>query len=381
MYLYLFLLNSTKIVKTLNQSILAHIVYGFLKYVAIPVLLLIMIIVIFSLIFNRFIHDRYSGNKIVLDSKINIYLTDLIFTNYTETETFSLINDFKNQTLKKNKQGKYLILNKLIHIKETIKDVNPNLILVIYKEFGLDKYSKKLLEKERWFYKSLAFYHYQSLEYRAKKEQILPYLGSRNKYLKSNALIAIISLSEGRFNFLNDYQDPISRTDEIKILDLIYHRKATIPENIKIWLDSKNYSIVALAVKLIIYYREGLTNEQIEKLLKIPDKSVRKVTILAVRDLYLFGANLSLMNHFNHETDFRNKISVLKTLGVIGNIDTIDFAIDLLNQENNFDLKFEIISCIQNIDGTFFNDFQFETQHENDVLKRIILHNINPYLK
>jgi hypothetical protein len=50
MYLYLFLLNSTKIVKTLNQSVLAQIVYGFLKYVAIPVLLLIMIIVIFSLI-------------------------------------------------------------------------------------------------------------------------------------------------------------------------------------------------------------------------------------------------------------------------------------------------------------------------------------------
>jgi hypothetical protein len=97
-------------------------------------------------------------------------------------------------------------------------------MLLIYKYFGFHKYSDRLIRSSSWEKKLLGIYHYQILEYKIKTGHIRPNIYVKNKFLKSNALIAVISLSDEKFEFLNKYEKKISTADELKILDIIYQK-------------------------------------------------------------------------------------------------------------------------------------------------------------
>lgn len=358
----------------------SHFFYMFLKYVAIPFLIIVALYFIISLILSRFFLDKLTDQKADLEESINNFLTDLIFSNYPFEETKAKIEAFKKTEVFQHKWCKYLVLNKLIHIKQNIKEVNQNLILTIYKQFGLNIYSQKLINRRKWYYKSLGFYHYQSLDYKIKKSHIKPYLNSKNRYLKSNALIALIALSDEKFDILKNYDKKLSSADELKILDLIYQKKSSIPETINDWLDSDNASVVILAIKLIIRYRESIHLPKITYLLLHPNISVRKEVIFAVRELFIVDANYILRNHYNKEPDYRNKITTLKTLGVIGDEESKNFVSKLLEIEKDIEIKFQMIHCINKIDSHYFENFQTENEQENIILQKIVLHVNNPYL-
>lgn len=363
-----------------DHTFTAHFFYIFLKYVAIPFLIFIITYFVSILVVKRYYFDKLKSKKKSVETEINDFLTSLIFSNYSYHEIKLKIEEFKKTEVFQNKWCKYLILDKLIHIKRNIKAVNQNLILIIYKQFGLHKYSQKLINRKKWYYKSLGFYHYQSLDYKIKKAHIKPYLDSKNKYLKSNALIALIALSDEKFDILKNYTEKIPSADEMKILDLIYQKKSVIPKTINSWLDSNNSSVIILAIKLMVRYRENISAAKIKFLLLHQDIIVRKEVILAIRELVFFDANKILTEHYLKESDIRNKISILKTLTIIGDYSIRDFAISLLVVEKNIDIKFEIINCIIKIDRSYFDDFKTDDDTENELIRKIVLHVNSPYL-
>ncbi|WP_325202182.1 HEAT repeat domain-containing protein [Flavobacterium sp.] len=307
-------------------------------------------------------------------------MTEIIFSTYNSKELKKKIADFKTIIPYKEKWCRYLILNKLIHFKQNIHGLDQNRILSIYKYFGLQSYSRKLFNDRRWYFKSLGIYHFQVLDYKIKKGQLTTLLEAKNKYLRSNALIATIALSDEKFGVLDNYTEKISRADELKILDIIYQKKSKLPKNIVKWISHSNNSIVILALKLMIRYKKELDIPQIKHLLVNEDVLVRKETLLAIRELKIAEANQILINHYPTETNKRNKISCLKTLGIIGNQKTIEFASGILTQENDLEIKFEIVSCINKIDPTYFKNFTTGDKTEDGIVGKIVLHATNPYL-
>ncbi len=373
-------LNFTEIIAQINSYLTAANFYFFLKVFVIPFLLICLFIIIFSLLVGRYYYDKIDDEKKDFEDKINDFLTGLIFSGQSAQEIKNEIEEFKKGAIYDYKWCQHVILDKLIHIKENVKDINNNLILIIYRQFDLHLYSKKLISRRKWYYKSLGFYHYRALDYKIKKGSIKPFLNSKNRYLKSNALVSIISLSDEKFDILNHYSEKISAADEIKILDLIYEKKSTIPLTIFNWLHNNNSSVVVLAIKLVVRYRETLTLNQIQFLLKNEDPRVRKSTIQAIRELYIIQANDVLILHFGDEQNHQNKISILKTLSIIGNKKTVAFASKLLKSETRLDIKFELVSCINKIDFDFLKDFKTNDFEEKDLVNRMILHVKDPYL-
>lgn len=370
----------TYLIDWINTTFTASFFYATLKFIIIPFLIVVVIYFAILIVFNRYKSDKNDSLKTEIGAKLDIFLTELLFSNYTNEEITQRVNQFKNTDIYKSKWSNYVILNKLIHITQNVKDIDKNLILSIYRQFGLNKHSKKLIKRPQWYFKSLGFFHYQSLDYKIKKGVIKPYLNSKNKYLKSNALIALIALSDEKFEILNDYSEKISSADELKILDLIYQKKVAIPETIDNWLLNKNSSVIILAIKLIIRYRENITLDRLGYLLTFPDKHVRKETIKAIRELVIFEANDTLMNHYDKELDPRNKISILKTFEVIGNEKTKEFIMQLLLEEKNNEIKFHLIKCINKIDKYFFDNLKLNDSYEQKVIHQIISHVNNPYL-
>lgn len=366
---------------TFNYSFLKfEFSFDLLKYIVIPFLLLVIISLVVLLIVNRYGFEKKIILKNEVEVKTNDFLTEIIFSDYDSKYIKEQIKLFIKEVPFGKKWCKGIILNKIITLKRNINGVNPHQMLLIYKYFGFHDYSDQLIKSRSWENKLLGIYHYQILEYKIKTGHIRPNIYVKNKFLKSNALIAVISLSDQKFDFLSNYEKQISFADELKILDIIHQKKSALPKKINEWLYNKNSSVVILAIKLMIRYRETLTIDQISHLLNSTSSKVRGETFLVIRNLYITDANDLLINHYPNETDKRNKISILKTMAAIGDTDTKNFALGILLKEADLEIKFEIVNCIYKIDASFFNTYKTEDASENEIIKRIILHVNNPYL-
>lgn len=364
-------------------SLNAENIYYFLLYFFLPLIVIFVVLIVFTLLYSRYAIDRNDDFKENIENEANSFLTDLIFSNYTAPEMKEKINEFKSKHKLNNNLKKY-ILNKIIHIKENLNETNEHTMLLIYKYFGFDEISNKLIRNRKWYSKSLAFHHYQNIGYKIKTGHVKQFLDSKNKSLRSNAIIALISLSDEKFDVLDNYKYNISKSDEVKILDIIYRKKSNIPKNINNWLNSKNDSIVIIAIKLIVRFRHNhdISLEQISYLLSSENPAVRKEVILAIRELVMFEANALLIDHFTVETNLRNKISIIKTFNVIGTSGNIGFMSGILTEDENLelDLKLEIVNFINKTDITFFKNFKFNNEDKNTELQKMIAHSNCPYL-
>jgi hypothetical protein len=370
-----------EIVDYFNHFSTTYFFYDFLKYLAIPFLIITVFTLVLLLLLNRYGFEK----KIILKQNIDVqaddFLTEIIFSEYNITLIREKIKQFIEEVPFKKKWCRNIILNKIITIKQNINGVNPNLILLIYKSFGFHNFSKNLIMSRKWRDKLLGIYHYQTLEYKIKTGYIRPYIDNNtNKFLNSNALIAVMVLSDNKFELLSNYQKVISKADELKILDIIYQKKSSLPTKINDWLFNKNSSVVILGIKLMVRYRETLKNHQISYLLSSPDILIRKETLLAIRNLYIVEVNDLLIKYYSNEANKRNKISALKTFGIIGDDKTKDFIANILLEENDLEIKFEMVNCINKIDPSFFNSFKVEDLSEKNIINRILLHAKTPYL-
>lgn len=364
-------------------SINAENIYYFLLYFFIPLIGLFLVLIVFTLLYSRYTIDKNEGFREDIENDANTFLTELIFSDYTASEMKTKINEFQSKH-KLTKNLRKFILNKIIHIKVNLNETNEHTMLLIYKYFGFDEISNKLIRNRKWYSKSEALHHYQNIGYKIKTGHVKKLLNSKNTALRSNAIIALISLSDEKFDVLDNYKYNISKSDEVKILDIIYRKKSNIPKNINNWLNSKNDSIVIIAIKLIVRFRhkQDISLEQISHLLKSENNLVRKEVILAIRELVMFEANEILMEHFKVETNLRNKISVIKTLNTIGTTENITFLSELLKKHENLelDLKLEIVNFINKTDTTFFNNFKFNNKEKHTELQKMIAHSNCPYL-
>jgi hypothetical protein len=358
-------------------------IYYFLLYFFIPLIGLFLVLIVFTLLYSRYAIDKNDRITKDIENEVNTFLTELIFSNYSAPEMKTKIKEFQLKH-KLTKNLRKFILNKIIHIKENLNETNEHSMLLIYKYFGFDEISKKLIRNRKWYSKSEALHHYQNIGYKIKTGHVKQFLDSKNKSLRSNSIIALISLSDEKFNVLDNYKYTISKSDEVKILDIIYRKKSKVPKNINNWLKSKNDSIVIIAIKLIVRFRhkQDISLEQISYLLNSENQSVRKEIILAIRELVMFETNDILLQHFTKETNIRNKISIIKTLNVIGTSENIGFMSSLLNEDENLelDLKLEIVNFINKTDATFFQNFKFKDEEKNIELQKMIAHSNCPYL-
>ncbi len=352
----------------------------FLKYFFIPVLIVFLVSIVMVIVFRRYRLDRLDFKRVQLEDSVNTFLTELIFSDYSEEELKIRIDAFKKVSLKKNKKLAPFILQKLLHIKQNVQQINQEKFILIYEYFGFNKLTKKLLADRSWEHKSEGIMHYQILDYKAKKDLIAPFLTNHHKALRSNALIAMISLSDENFDVLDHYEATITRAEEFKILDLIYQKEVSIPTNINAWLKSTNESIVIIAIKLAVRYKFKFNREQLNYLLENSNPLVRKEIIIAIRELKLEFANPLLMAHYKIEKSLRNKISIIKTFQKIGNTSTKEYALRLLTKENDLDLKFEIVNCIYQIDNNFFSHYKSKDRLEAELISKILLHHKNPYI-
>jgi len=339
----------------------------------VPVLVLFLIIVITVTISDRIAYGYNRQYRKAIKQKINDFLTKLLFTDAENYD--SRIAAFKKEIPFRKAWCKSMVTNCIIELKQNIKGEVTAPILDIYKSFGLQHFSKKLIHSSRWYVKCKGIYHYQILEYEEGENYVKKFLDHKNTILRSNAFIAFISLTSKKLDFLSTYPYEISLIDELKVMDLLHHKKFPIPKNIKDWITAQNPSIVKLGIRFMVYYNYTAEQEALLELLNSENKMIRQEVIIAIKELYLLEAESRLIDLFGSE-DNANKIAILQTLAVIGSSKTIAFIDDYLHRSINAETKIHAVRTLDAIDSSYLKS-NFK---ENFEVIKIKKHVKNPYL-
>lgn len=347
----------------------------YLINIVVPVLVLFFLALVVVLAVNRLNYEIFKFRSRLAKAKIDIFLTSLVFSPLDKDDFTLHIDNFKKRIPFEKNWCKEIILNEIINLKQNLKGEIGQNIHFIYEQFHLFNFSLKYLKSYQWYKKSIGIYHFQALEYSKGEKYVRPYLNHKNSILSANAYMALVSLTSDKLDFLVDFANPISLTTEIKIMDILHTKKAPMPQNLKDWIHSDNPSIVKLGIKFMVYY--NYTNEAAEilKLLNSDNHIIRYEVILAAKELFIEGAEESLIAQFDIE-DKKNKIEILNTLGSMGTAVTENFLSVQLMRPIETDIKLAIVQSLNAINGNYFNEV---FKDDNEIMK-MVEHVKDPYI-
>jgi hypothetical protein len=325
----------------------------YLTHIILPVLIVFFLILISTLIVNRFLTNLYTPKINAVKNKVDDFLTFLVFSSYEESELASKIDSFKKEIPFEKKWCKKIVLNKIIFLKRNLKGDVIKTSHLIYEQFGLFDYTISLLKSKKKYLICIGMYHLNALEYSKGKNYILPFLNHKTRILNSSAHLTLISLEPENLSLLFNYPKSILMAGEINIMNIVHQKKPPIPGNLKDWIHSENPLIVRLAIKLMVFYNYTNENQSIITHLKSDDAKIRHEAIIAVRQLFIFDTERILIEQFDNE-DKKNKIEILNTLTATGGDYSEEFMLSLLTKSIDSDIKLKAVESISTINPTYF---------------------------
>jgi len=344
-------------------------------HILVPFIVLAFLTLVTILVVNRTIYEVYKFRIKSVKSKIDAFLTALVFSPFEEEAFSKEIKKFKKKIPFEKNWCKEIILNEIITLKQNLKGETSRHLHFIYEKFDLYKFSLRLLKNPQWYVKSVGIFHFQALQYVKGEKNVRPYLKHKNKILSTNAYIALIALTSDKLDFLIDYPETLSLTSEIKIMDILHSRKPPMPTNLKDWIHSPNPSVVKLGVKFMVYYNFIIASEDVIRLLHSDSEIIRSEVILATRNLYIEDAEEILINQFQLE-DKKNRIEILTSLGAIGTEVAEEFLSKLLIETTDIDLKLATVYSLNSINAHYFES----SFTDNQEVMRMARHVKDPYI-
>jgi hypothetical protein len=343
--------------------------------IVLPLLIGSFTLLIVVLILNRFRYDLFKPKFESVKNKIDSFLTTMIFSPFDEDNFIVEIEQFKKEIPFEKRWCKKLLLNEIIFLKLNLKGDVTNTFHFLYEKFDLFEHTKKLLKSNLFYLKCLGMYQLESLEYHEGISYITPLLNHKNRSVKSSAFLTLISLEPDKLETLINFSHQITIAEEINIMDILHQKKTKIPANLSKWIRSKNTSIIKLGIKLMMFYNYTNENETILKLLKHPDKSVRLDAITAIKFLFIYEAESTLIEQFEFE-DTQNKLEIFNTLSGIGMTDSENFITQLLENKTDENIKLEAVYCLNKINPHYFEDHFLN----NEDVQLMVKHVKTPYL-
>ena len=124
-----------------------------------------------------------------------------------------------------------------------------------FAESGLALYSLKKLNSDNWAHVVEGIRDLSSLNYMPAYSRIVSYQNHQNKFVKTEVLLGLIKL-KGISELLKFKKSKVYFNDWVQsnILYVVKNHKIPAPENLPELLESKNTSILLLAVRLINFY-------------------------------------------------------------------------------------------------------------------------------
>ncbi|SFS53722.1 hypothetical protein SAMN04487906_0738 [Zhouia amylolytica] len=346
-------------------------------YIIIPLLFIFFIGVVLLIIYSRIIYSKRLKTRQNVKDEIETFLAIDVFNSTNEGELKNGLHHFLSTIPFDKNWCKDIFLKKLIDFGENVKGEVANKLLDIYVFTNLHKYSLGFIQSSSWYKKSIGFYHFQAMGFSHGQRYVKPYLEHKNNKLRSNAYITFLYLNTEPLDFLIDYKYPILEASEHKVVNILYEKKPPMPNNIDDWLGAGNPSIVKLGIKIMVFYNYTGASEKIIKLLNSVFDTIRFEAYIAVKELYLFEAEVSLTDRLKSEKEKNNVLALLEALAVVGTDFSLVFLHDFIKKDAiDGDLKLAAVRCLHEINTDYLN----HSFRRNEEIQRIKNHIKSPYI-
>lgn len=339
----------------------------YITHFVIPFFFVISLSLIVILVFKRIYYQFTLPYKHRIIRKSEIFLTEITLTRPDKSTLKQKIAQFKSEIPISKSWCKEMLIDDLIRMKSNLKGKAAKNILLIYKKLDLNHYSASLIHDFRKYKKYEGIHHFQSLCYKPGISLLKKYLFHPNKIIRSNANIAYLALTKGDWQAVDKLPIKISIITTIKVMDVLHTENIPLPAEIDLWIQSKNPTILKLAIMAMVFYNYRNKSSEIIKLLHHEDKALKIDVITAIQDLFLEEAEEELLLMFYNEP-VEVQLEILEALAAIGSEKTIDFLKTEIPKQEIKDLKLKMVCSLDNLDPEILNILG---QQDSDTQKMI----------
>ncbi|MEO8111866.1 MAG: HEAT repeat domain-containing protein [Ginsengibacter sp.] len=251
----------------------------------------------------------------------------------TEEETINITDEIK-KLLKKSIFRRYVI-DELIHALKNLSGASTLNLVHLYEILELNIDSFKKLHSKRWHIKAKGIQELGIMNQKKYSREIFRLTNHPNELVRNEAQCSIISLyGFSGLRFLNVAAYPISKLQQIELLNKLKGLKPKNSEGFKKWLQSSNESVVIFSLKLATSVNLHNLYDNVVNCLQSNCLEIKLNALEYIKKIPGENSAGIIVSHYF----FNNKIfrlAIIDALRDIGSENEISFLLSLLHDEDD----------------------------------------------
>jgi len=225
------------------------------------------------------------------------------------------------------------LIQKLIAVKLNMSGAASDNLTRLFRQLNFDKQVLKMLNSSSWYKIASAIQQIGVMELDEYKHRIFEFVDHERGLIRVEAHNAILKFYgfEG-LRFLDNATYPITKWQQIKLLDQLASLPTEHFTGIEVWLESKNDTIVLFALNLVKNYHRFELFDQVVVCLRHNNPMVRQKAISVLKNLPSEKSAAILTDIYFSETA-NNQLAILRTLESVSTDTEISFLVSLLSDE------------------------------------------------
>ncbi len=299
---------------------------------------MLLVIAIALVVGAIFIYLYFKKRSFLYTERIREYLEIWIAQIITDESTESLEIPRRFYRVLNNGAARQFAINQLILCKKNFSGVVSENITALYVRLGLKAHSlKKLKEKRHWHIQARGIQELYLMDQQDCLRKIYKQTNSEYEFVRLVAQNGIIHLTGfSGLRFLDVVSQPLSEWHQLKLLEqLKFHTPGEdFADNISKWLQSKNETVVVLALKLANDYQLYAVRSFVTDALVHPHGLVRSQALKTLVRLADESTPSILLGYFTKESEM-NQAFILNALRKLATEKEQAFLEKLLDHESD----------------------------------------------
>jgi hypothetical protein len=251
----------------------------------------------------------------------------------------------------------HVLIDRIIGLNKKMKGEFKEKLKALYRKLELDKVSIQSLRHRKWDRVTRGLVQINEMDLIEALPEVRKLANSSNFQIRSRAVATLLNLSDRvDLTTLRDQTFPLSLWQQMNYLRIIRFVGLHKELDLAILLDSKNQSIRVFAIKLV---RILGRLDMIDRLGRFEENASDEEKIEILETYATLGAHMGsrFVNDCLRSSNLALSAAAGKAASVIGDADTVEILLDLLEAETDFRRKRTFLRSLYKLDRQRFETF------------------------
>ena len=322
--------------------------------------ILILLLLLFILILAFAVYRKNSDyDKNAWRHTVAVVIVAVVFSEEVDGGCEAMTYEFK-KSLNRSGYRNYMI-DELLKAKTGFSGLSTANLRMLYERLNLELDSFKKLHNLKWHIRAKGIRELGIMGQTQYQKEIFWLCNNKNELVRNEAQCAMVGFfGWPGLSFLNAIEHPMSQWHQVQLLNKLAGVQPDSFEEIKLWLDSSNESVIVFAIKLATLFNCQGVYIHVVMCLHSSSHQVKIAALDYLRLLPQGDTSEQMINHYYSE-DTSYKLVVIAALKDIGTDRDIPFLIKELDDENN-EIKAAAagsIAILHPLGSDFFETYPF----------------------